>query len=205
MAYLIELEDETAESDIPTTVLRSKADCPGLESQATLSTNDIVINKLTQILSYLRQGGKQGKKVKRGNKEKEMPPPLAIPALKTQKPQIQDSIYGNIGAYVATTKTNDKSSRSKDRQRSSDKREYFDDKKAARDADQDKEEEKGKSAAILEAERTLGALFKPGNSEEYKVLIYITQIYFWNLFYMCTITITCLSCLESGWACQENW
>ena len=55
-AYLIELEDEMAESDIPTTVLRSKADCPGLESQATLSINDIVINKLTQILSYLRQG-----------------------------------------------------------------------------------------------------------------------------------------------------
>lgn len=58
MAYQIELEDEMAETDdIPTTVLRSKADCPGQDSQATLSTNDIVINKLTQILSYLRQVG----------------------------------------------------------------------------------------------------------------------------------------------------
>ena len=70
MAYLIELEDEMAESDIPTTVLRSKVDCPGLESQATLSTNDIVINKLTQILSYLRQGGKHGKKLKKTPKDK---------------------------------------------------------------------------------------------------------------------------------------
>ena len=31
MAYLIELEDEMAESDIPTTVLRSKVDCPGTQ------------------------------------------------------------------------------------------------------------------------------------------------------------------------------
>lgn len=28
----------------------------------TLTTNDIVINKLTQILSYLRQGARAGKK-----------------------------------------------------------------------------------------------------------------------------------------------
>ena len=32
---------------------------------ATLSTNDIVINKLTQILSYLRQGSHSGKRGKR--------------------------------------------------------------------------------------------------------------------------------------------
>lgn len=51
----LKLDDE-AESDIPTTLIRSKADCPSLESTTTLTTNDIVINKLTQILSYLRQG-----------------------------------------------------------------------------------------------------------------------------------------------------
>ena len=67
-AYVFELDDEYAESDIPTTLLRSKADCPTQEV-TTLSTNDIVINKLTQILSYLRQGaraGKKGKKKDRG-------------------------------------------------------------------------------------------------------------------------------------------
>lgn len=55
MAYVIDLEEE-AESDIPTTVIRSVADVPSFELTTTLTTNDIVINKLTQILSYLRQG-----------------------------------------------------------------------------------------------------------------------------------------------------
>jgi hypothetical protein len=31
MAYVIELDDEIAESDIPTTLLRSRKDCPGQE------------------------------------------------------------------------------------------------------------------------------------------------------------------------------
>ena len=55
MAYVIDLDDD-AETDIPVTLIRSRADVPALESTTTLSTNDIVINKLTQILSYLRQG-----------------------------------------------------------------------------------------------------------------------------------------------------
>lgn len=35
------------------------------QGQATLTTNDIVINKLAQILSYLRQGSKSSKKLKK--------------------------------------------------------------------------------------------------------------------------------------------
>jgi hypothetical protein len=31
MAYVIELDDENAETDIPTTLLRSRKDCPGQE------------------------------------------------------------------------------------------------------------------------------------------------------------------------------
>ena len=31
MAYVVDLEDEFADSDIPTTMIRSKADCPTLE------------------------------------------------------------------------------------------------------------------------------------------------------------------------------
>jgi IK cytokine len=162
MAYLIELEDEMETEDIPTTVLRSKADCPGMESQATLSTNDIVINKLTQILSYLRQGGKHGKKVKK-TKEKEMPPPLAIPTLKNHlaKPE-EDSIYGNIGDYVPG------SSRDRNKDIRNDKRHYFDEKNKEKERD-DKEQSKDKSSAVLEAERTLGALLKPGGTDDYKV------------------------------------
>ena len=52
MAYIVDLNEE--ETDVPITSIRSKADCPNNENNATLTTNDIVINKLTQILSYLR-------------------------------------------------------------------------------------------------------------------------------------------------------
>jgi len=63
MAYIMELEEE-ADSDIPTTTIRSKKDVAMNEQKATLSTNDIVINKLTQILSYLRAGSRNKKKKK---------------------------------------------------------------------------------------------------------------------------------------------
>lgn len=65
MAYVVELNDEMADSDIPTTLLRSIADVPTQESVTTLTTNDIVINKLAQILSYLRQGPRHKKSRKR--------------------------------------------------------------------------------------------------------------------------------------------
>lgn len=64
MAYVYDLEDEFTETDIPTTLIRSKADCPTQESTTTNSDNDVVINKLTQILSYLRQGRRDRKKKK---------------------------------------------------------------------------------------------------------------------------------------------
>ncbi len=78
MAYIIELEEEGGEGgggggangDIPTTTIRSKADveerqgAAGGQQHSTLSTNDIVINKLTQILSYLRAGSRNKKKKK---------------------------------------------------------------------------------------------------------------------------------------------
>eukprot|EP00112_Aurelia_sp_Birch-Aquarium-sp1_P003584 Seg1402.8 transcript_id=Seg1402.8/GoldUCD/mRNA.D3Y31 product="Protein Red" protein_id=Seg1402.8/GoldUCD/D3Y31 len=89
MAYIFDLEDEYAESDIPTTTIRSKADCPVLENQSTVTTNDIVINKLTQILSYLRQGVRANKRSKKKEKE----------ALKGKKGLPDDSIYGEIGEY----------------------------------------------------------------------------------------------------------
>lgn len=72
MAYVIELDEEqVAETgDIPTTLIRSKADVPVSDVEVqTLTTNDIVINKLAQILSYLRQGGR-GKKNKKRDKDK---------------------------------------------------------------------------------------------------------------------------------------
>lgn len=38
MAYVIDLEDEFADSDVPTTTIRSKADCPSLEVRSTLNS-----------------------------------------------------------------------------------------------------------------------------------------------------------------------
>merc|ERR1711962_1367953 len=61
MAYVMDL-DEEVETDIPTTSIRSKKDVINNEQKATLSTNDIVINKLTQILTYLRAGTRSKKK-----------------------------------------------------------------------------------------------------------------------------------------------
>ena len=112
-------EDEFAESDIPTTVIRSKADCPNIESMTSLSTNDIVINKLTQILSYLRQGG-----ANRKNKK----PKEKIPLIEDQKrsdiksanklktSKTEDSIYDDIGDYVPDIKK-DRTDRERDRDR----------------------------------------------------------------------------------------
>ncbi|XP_046979254.1 protein Red [Schistocerca americana] len=98
MAYVVDLEDELAESDIPTTLIRSRQDVPALESTATLTTNDIVINKLAQILSYLRAGGRHGRKGKKKG--------AAAAGKKLAQPQ-DDSIYGEIGDYIPTGRRQD--------------------------------------------------------------------------------------------------
>ena len=57
MAYVVDLEEEFVDSDVPTTVVRSKMDCPmNVGTDPSSNTNDLVVNKLTQILAYLRQG-----------------------------------------------------------------------------------------------------------------------------------------------------
>ncbi|CAA9999653.1 unnamed protein product [Nesidiocoris tenuis] len=68
MAYVVELADDAIDSDIPLTLLRSIADVPAQETSTTLTTNDLVINKLAQILSYLRQGPRHHKKSKKREK-----------------------------------------------------------------------------------------------------------------------------------------
>jgi len=92
MAYSIDLE---ADDEIPTTVIRSKADLQGIENmQATFTSNDLVIQKLSQILSYLRTG-KTSKKFRKKD----------VAAKKggeggTGAKAGDDSIYGDIGNYV---------------------------------------------------------------------------------------------------------
>lgn len=55
MAYLVDLENG-APDDIPITVIRSKSECPSLDSALSHSTNDIVINKLAVIIASHRTG-----------------------------------------------------------------------------------------------------------------------------------------------------
>lgn len=57
--------DNDCPSDAFTSVIRSKADCPSWESLNTLSTSEIVLNKLVEIFEELReQGGRRKKKFK---------------------------------------------------------------------------------------------------------------------------------------------
>ncbi|XP_015763174.1 PREDICTED: protein Red-like [Acropora digitifera] len=120
MAYVFDVEDEYAESDIPTTLIRSKADCPGIEvNPSHLTTNDIVINKLTQILLYLRQGTRTGKKIKKKDKGKEKERNDKQAGQKVRGAGADDSIFGDVGDYdpTETTKEYGKKSRTKEKER----------------------------------------------------------------------------------------
>ncbi|CAH8846913.1 unnamed protein product [Trichobilharzia szidati] len=75
MAYRIELEDDSVDFEVPATVIRSKSDCLQVDGRAAgaITTNEIVINKLTQILSYLRAGKRHAKRAKLKGRAGERP------------------------------------------------------------------------------------------------------------------------------------
>ncbi|XP_053574576.1 protein Red [Bombina bombina] len=142
MAYVVDLEDEYADTDIPTTLIRSKADCPTMEAQTTLTTNDIVISKLTQILSYLRQGTRN-KKLKKKDKGK----------LDEKKaPEADLNIFDEIGDYVPTTvKPQREKEREKHREKERDRerprerdRDREHDRERERDRERDRDRERGR-------------------------------------------------------------
>lgn len=98
-ALLPALVDEFPESDIPTTIIRSKAECPNLDAYNSISTNEIVINKLVQIWLYIRQGG-SAKKVKKPRLETKFDDDI----YDTKSLPKGDSIYEDIGDYVPSIK-----------------------------------------------------------------------------------------------------
>lgn len=110
MAYVVELDDEYAETDIPTTLIRSKTETKTGFEKRTLTNNDIVISKLTQILSYLRQGNRYGKQKTR-KKEKRK---FEVKAPSTTVPGGDDDIFGGIADYVPAG-TNSKSGKKLDK------------------------------------------------------------------------------------------
>ncbi|XP_032670068.1 protein Red [Odontomachus brunneus] len=126
MAYVIELDDENADVDIPTTLIRSKADVPTIDNTPTLTTNDIVINKLAQILSYLRQGSrhsKKGKKPKDNARSAARGDELHDMDIQPRPLQPDDSIYGDIGDYVPTVTSKKDSTQVREKKKGSS---YFD-------------------------------------------------------------------------------
>ncbi|UJR30421.1 hypothetical protein I4U23_017956 [Adineta vaga] len=124
MAYIIDLENPTEQQDdendkgthsvddIPTTLIRSKADCPNAETTTTMSNNDIVINKLTQILSYLRHSKRDLKKQKKkgigifaSGFEPEMNIKPTHESMNTITSKAKDiSMYDDIGDYIPDAK-----------------------------------------------------------------------------------------------------
>jgi len=137
MAYVVDLEDEYVESDIPTTLIRSKADCPTLEATTTLTTNDIVINKLTQILSYLRQGRREAKKLKKKEKGRIKE---GGDGEKNHPKMADDSIYGEIGDYnPAVEKGKEKERKDRDRRERDGGRDRGRDRERGRDRDRDRD------------------------------------------------------------------
>ncbi|KAL6640439.1 hypothetical protein ACP70R_021562 [Stipagrostis hirtigluma subsp. patula] len=69
MAFIYNMEDGLT-NDIPTTLHRSKADCPVPEEMVTVSVDGSVLDRIAKIMSYLRLGS-SGKVLKKKKKEKD--------------------------------------------------------------------------------------------------------------------------------------
>ena len=132
MAYLMDLEED-GESDIPTTSIRSKKDVVNSEQKATLSTNDIVINKLTQILSYLRAGNRTKRKKK--EKMEDLLAEEEIVKKEVVKSKEADvPIYDDVGDYKPSRKDERRDDRRDDR-----KKDKYRDDHRDRDRDRDRD------------------------------------------------------------------
>ncbi|CAH1425336.1 unnamed protein product [Lactuca virosa] len=70
MAFIFDMESGFSH-DIPTTVHRSKADCPEPEEMVTFSVDGSVLDRIGKIMSYLRLGS-SGKILKKKKKDKDV-------------------------------------------------------------------------------------------------------------------------------------
>ena len=79
-----------------------------LQTTTTLTTNDIVINKLTQILSYLRQGKRELKKLKKKEKGKKNKQHLQTSAFSfsyiSTLQHFHSAAFSNCSVYLKTLK-----------------------------------------------------------------------------------------------------
>merc|ERR1711976_833876 len=122
MAYVMDREED-GESDIPTTSIRSKKDVINSEQKATLSTNDIVINKLTQILSYLRAGNRTKRKKKDKIEDLLHVEEEVIKNNVVKGKEADVPIYDDLGDYRPSKKDDRRDDRKRDKYRDNDYRE----------------------------------------------------------------------------------
>lgn len=159
MAYVMDLEDES-ESDIPTTTIRSKKDVVNSDQKATLSTNDIVINKLTQILTYLRAGtrSKKKKRDKLFDDEELKEEPTTVG--KKTGPAADLPIYEDVGDY--RPRKEEKKERGRDERRDRDRGrederrrdDRRDDRRDHRDRDRDRDRFRDRDDRDMRQQRT---------------------------------------------------
>merc|ERR1712110_1266624 len=131
------------------------------QQAVSLSANDIVINKLTQILSYLRAAGTRGKKKKKDKLVPQLPNPKSDPvaaAAIAKGHGAELPIFDDTGDYVPDyTKRSDKisnnvSSRDRDRDRRDRDKGYSRSghRDRERDRDRDRRDEKGSSRSYFD-------------------------------------------------------
>ncbi|PVH61394.1 hypothetical protein PAHAL_3G023800 [Panicum hallii] len=70
MSFIYNME-EGVNNDIPTTLHRSKADCPIPEEMVTVSVDGSVLDRIAKIMTYLRLGS-SGKVLKKKKKERDL-------------------------------------------------------------------------------------------------------------------------------------
>ena len=146
MAYVMDLEED-GETDIPTTSIRSKKDVVNSNQKSTISTNDIVINKLTQILSYLRAGNRTKRKKKDKIEDLLAAEEEVIknnPAVKGKDAEVP--IYDDLEDYKPSRKEDKR--RDRDRERDRDR-----DRDRGRDKDRDRDRGRDKDRDRRDRER----------------------------------------------------
>ncbi|OWA54405.1 putative Protein Red [Hypsibius exemplaris] len=104
MAFLWDLDDELGNWETPTTLIRSKAELRSEEGLPQNVDHDIVLEKLTQILSHMRQGLRASKKVRK-DKKNAFADVRSAAAETTKKSTPADNIFDEDdgGAYKPTT------------------------------------------------------------------------------------------------------
>jgi IK cytokine len=132
MAFVFDLDEEFPQ-ELPTTLLRSKEDCPQPEDTIVAKVDKLLIDKVSKIMTFLRQGSKSHKKLKKkekegddektkangttsnsnGSKDAKTDTNAGNQAAKTA-PADDDDIFGGAGRdYVCSTKKDDKNKPSK--------------------------------------------------------------------------------------------